>query len=902
MYNNEVKPLTKESHVKFIFPILIALLFSCQTNVPTEQRVKPLSSYSDQEKSEWIKQLEQRMIHKHIGGGEFTIAKSSPAYEIYENSVQQAKKLAQRSLKNFSRYKIKSKSDGSIDKGADWKKLDFDNLVSDFYGLGLALHFYPGNETKAKVSQFLKWMQWSGIQSSQLERKELYYLGGLGRAFFLCEPLMDSQDRNFAIDFLFGKVSDPGKAGVAKALYIAENGPVGNEIGYRQNDVLRGRSESLLCAVFLLADETPEEKSFKLQTFESARKAILLGLTPSKGVYGFLKLDFTASHHMYHYVSAYTPQGLSSLAGMAAFMKDSPWQFSDDQLKYLRGTARELHFYAHKDSVPLGLTGRMFSNDMIAQTYSSLPLAAMAGQEDDLDLLQTFCNTYRDKVGTQYNPISRLNQQGFPGYVFAYAQALKKVEEHQLTPTTLEKVSVYPYSPAMAMQKDNWTAFTKGLSKWWWSYEGGLTASNPQAVYGIYKSHGLLEIAYRDPSDPTGGKTLNPSIREGMDMAHLPGITAPARTDDDMIKDVIGSRLKSNSTSVGGTTLNEKFGLFMFDLKNTPKEMKDPGFSAKKSYFFIGDKIVMLGTGINSQSEKYPIHTTLFQNYLNQQEPETSAIIDHQGNPIREMPYAQNIHHSKSSILLDTEGTAYYLPGDQKIRLERKEVKWAPMTTLPGGRTKQGLKQRQEAALSLKKESSYRALAWIDHGTKPQNASYEYTVLPGSTYPQVKEFRQQQDKNLIYEFKEKSAGAHILHDKENKLWAYALYEDYQSNDKGPLQQVNIQEALPHEHEEVEAHPGYALMIQEQDKNQLSLALSFLDLRLRKAYETGLSPKDKNKVFYGSAPVIVKVLIKGKWSLKSDIPGIELTHIKGKTQILIQCKDGISRNLKLIRSL
>ncbi|WDE97415.1 polysaccharide lyase family 8 super-sandwich domain-containing protein [Lentisphaera profundi] len=883
----------------FLFSLLICLN-SCQTNTESAKANNSKKTYSHQEKLQWLQQLEQRMIHKHSGGGEFTVSKASAGHEIYADSVKQAKKLAQKALKNYPNYKIELNDSGSVIKGNDWQKLNFDQLIEDFYGLGLALHFYPKQENQSKVRSFLKWLRWTDLKSSELDRKQEYYLGGLGRAFFLCNSVMDKQDRDFALDFLFGKVSDPGKAGVAKALYIAEHGPLDKEIGYRQNDVLRGRSESLLCAVFLLPDNTAEEKAHKLASFEMSHKALLLGLTPSKGVYGFLKPDFTASHHMYNYVSAYTPQGLSSLAAMASFMRNSPWQFSDDQLKYLRGAARELHFYAHHDSVPLGLTGRMFSNDMLAQSYSLLPLASIAGQEDDLALLQTFCNTYRKAIGTQYSPLSRLNQQGFPAYASAYAQTLDKVKKLQLKPKTFEKVSSYPYSPSMAMQKNNWTAFAKGMSKWWWSYEGGITASNPQAVYGIYKSHGSLEITYRNPVDPTGGKTLNPSIRKGMDMAHLPGITAPARSSDDMINDVIGSRLKINSTSVGGASLSDKFGLFMFDLKNTPKEMKDPGFTAKKSYFFLGDKIVLLGTGINSDSDKYPIHTTLFQNHLNQEEPEKSPIVDHLAQKITAVPYSNKLANSSTSLLIDADGTAYYLPAGQDIQLERKNVNWAPMSMLPKDRSKKGILVRQKAALALKKESSYRALAWIDHGHHPQNASYEYAVLPATNFTDLKEFQQKQDEKLIYEFKEKSAGAHILHDKENQLWAYALYNDFQAGDKGPLKQVNIHQALPHEHEKVDAHPGYAILIKDKFPKQMDLALSFLDLRLRQAYDTGLGIKKKGAIFYGSAPVIVKVLIQGKWSLDSVTADVTITHTEDKTQILIQCQDGLSRNLKLIQ--
>ena len=160
---------------------------------------------------------------------------------------------------------------------------------------------------------------------------------------------------------------------------------------------------------------------------------------------------------------------------------------------------------------------------------------------------------------------------------------------------------------------------------------------------------------------------------------------------------------------------------------------------------------------------------------------------------------------------------------------------------------------------------------------------------------------EKQDKKEIYTFEEKSASAHILHSKQYKIWAYALYDDYQAENKGLLTNVNIHQALPHEHENVAAHPGYALIMQEDEPNQLKLALSFLDLRLQKDYSDSFFAKKKNAEYYGSAPVIVKLKLKGLWALSTKNPDVELTHIENQTQLLIHCNDGLSKNLNLTTS-
>ena len=149
----------------------------------------------------------------------------------------------------------------------------------------------------------------------------------------------------------------------------------------------------------------------------------------------------------------YTPQALSSLAAMAAFLKGSPWEFSDDELQYLTNTVNETYKYVHFDSVSLGLSGRMFSNNMLEQTFSMLDLAIAAGHENSKSLTQSFLNTFRNEIGTHHAPLERLNQQGFPDYISAFTQAIEKVQKYNIIPKAQAQLSFYPLQSCHGHEK-----------------------------------------------------------------------------------------------------------------------------------------------------------------------------------------------------------------------------------------------------------------------------------------------------------------------------------------------------------------------------------------------------------------------------------------------------------------
>lgn len=848
--------------------------------------------------NEWIDVLEQKMVDRHVGGGAYAISPGETGYDLYAGAVDNAEDRAADSLANYAGYNIQTNASGEVVAGVALSTID-QTLMLDFYGLGLALHIHPGAESEAKARAFVKWLEWAGLTN---ETMAWTYIGAFGRAAFLAHSVLDDADQEYLRDILFGTLGDRK---LEEILYIVENGTFNDNIGMRSADELRQISGALLPAILMLPDGTPAEQQAKQDYLARARNAIVFGATPISGVRGLLKPDYTGSHHYYHYTSAYVPQAAAALAGMAEFLQGSPWQLPEAELDAVKGYARELYFYAQFDHAPNALSGRGFADKaMPSQAYHVLPLAARAGAQPDAELLQVLANTYRaDMTGLTYNPCYRLNQRGFPGHLSTLARARQAAEQQSVSPQFINGVRSYPYSPALAKRKGNWMAFVRGMNKWWWTYEGGISATNPQAYYGIYKSHGSLELRTIDPANPLNGATANPLTRQGMDMSHIPGATTPIRTDADMINDVIVSRLRINSTAVGGVELNQEHGLFMFDLKNCPAEMKDPGFSARKSYFFLGDRIIMLGDNIRSQSpSNYPVHTTLFQNFLDQADRTQSPIRVNSSTEVTADAYSYDQPNlTNSHVLVDADGIAYYVPPGQHLHVERKNNAWRQTVTLTTPKT--DIPGRQAEALALPVDTAYRAFAWLDHGVNPSGDSYEYVVLPQADFTSADSFRQQQDLGLVYEVREKSAQAHIVHDLENDLWAYALYADYAASSNGPLRAVNIQTVLPHAHETVAANPGYAVMMDEGSSNALKLAVSYLDLRMHGDYNPtygfGDPGTNKERYDYGSAPVELNVAVHGAWRVAGATPEIlDVQLTNGTTVLTVYCIDGKSVNVEL----
>lgn len=130
--------------------------------------------------------------------------------------------------------------------------------------------------------------------------------------------------------------------------------------------------------------------------------------------------------------------------------------------------------------------------------------------------------------------------------------------------------------------------------------------------------------------------------------------------------------------------------------------------SARKAWFFGGDAIACLGAGIDAGSDRGPVTTALAQRLLRGQ-VRTSGT-----GPSGDL---EDGTHERRVRWLHHDGVGYLFstPVEASLRIGSREGNWHDIN-------------HQYADEPVEKTLFG---AWIDHGTTPTGATYDYTVTPG---------------------------------------------------------------------------------------------------------------------------------------------------------------------------
>lgn len=156
---------------------------------------------------------------------------------------------------------------------------------------------------------------------------------------------------------------------------------------------------------------------------------------------------------------------------------------------------------------------------------------------------------------------------------------------------------------------------------------------------------------------------------------------------------------------VGGVT-NSEFGAVAFDFKS----VHDP-LSAHKGWFFFDREYVCLGAGISSEAS-YPVFTTLNQSLLK------SEVVVKMKEGFQTLK--KDLHSLKNVSWVLQDSVAYLFPKPANVYVSNRMATgtWQQIT-------------HQAWAVHEPVQAKEVFSLWIDHGVKPQNAGYEYVVVPG---------------------------------------------------------------------------------------------------------------------------------------------------------------------------
>lgn len=259
---------------------------------------------------------------------------------------------------------------------------------------------------------------------------------------------------------------------------------------------------------------------------------------------------------------------------------------------------------------------------------------------------------------------------------------------------------------------------TNGVTgnKYFWRSE---FSSHLREGYGIFtrlnssRTFGAeLRTSYRDElGNPVfwnamGSTAIQVNNREYLDLGpafdwwHYPGVTAPnvKRTE----RGFENRGRNGDGASFTGGTSNGEYGVSVLTLDTA-------GTNAHKSYFSFDEGMVALGAGIVSTSDA-AVHTT-----INQASAKENATVG--GTAVSPGTDQQSVGDARWAFN-DEVGYVFAEGQDVKVSNKTQSGSW------------EGGESLSREAFSL----------YIDHGTEPHAADYDYTVLPAMTPTEVEAY------------------------------------------------------------------------------------------------------------------------------------------------------------------
>lgn len=164
---------------------------------------------------------------------------------------------------------------------------------------------------------------------------------------------------------------------------------------------------------------------------------------------------------------------------------------------------------------------------------------------------------------------------------------------------------------------------------------------------------------------------------------------------------------KDGLTDFVGAVEDGMYGAVVFDFKS-PHDMTE----AKKSWFFFDKEYVCLGTAIKSNPD-LPVVSTVNQCLMR------SDVVVFQDGQVKKLPHENREMEKVKWVYHDKIG--YILPQPATINLsnQTEQGRWSDIT------------DQKNISQEIVNEDVF--MLWFNHGNRPQNASYQYIVVPDVT-------------------------------------------------------------------------------------------------------------------------------------------------------------------------
>ena len=562
------------------------------------------------------------------------------------------------------------------------------------------------------------------------------------------------------------------------------------------------------------------EDAEKVQYLKGFKNYAETWLTPYAKEKNGLKIDYTGFHHDVYYPQ-YSFGAYKSLAQAVNYISGGTYGISTEkreEFKKVLSTARVL---MSEDNFANSLSGRSPLNSIsVSSAYKYLGLIAPVDEQ----LIGAYNYITGGDSDTSFYPTETL-PNGFWQFNFS-------------------TMGVY--------RQGDWVADIKGFNKYFWGTE--IYSSDNR--YGRYQSYGAVEILYPGGFDSSGfdRNGWNWNMAPGTTSIHLPWselVAESSRQDEKTDANFAASlRFASKENNYIDAKLEGEYGIFGMDfIQKDLSTTHNTTFNFKKSVFCFDGKIVCLGSNINNDDTSNNTATNLFQNKLTS----TSTPIVVNSTSISNFPYNPSpLSNTSDHWIIDAYNTGYYIVKGSEIVISRANQ------TSPN-----------EKGSGSDTTGDYTS-AYIDHGTSPANAGYEYVVIPGTSTSDMSTFStaMQTDNTAFYKVIQKDNTAHIVN--YDNLYAYVLFESGTYGNTTPIK----------------SNDSPCLVMTESIQNNLRLSIVQPDLNFA----------DDN----GSSQTITSTLVlNGDWSLYNSSGGnVQITAGSNQTTIQVDLKDGLPIDIEL----
>ncbi len=607
-------------------------------------------------------------------------------------------------------------------------------------------------------------------------------------------------------------------------------------------DYLNTQSYYHLLLIFL--SETQEKQAALLRAYSNYMSVIL---AQQNEEWGF-KVDGTSWHHSGHY-PAYGIGAFNNVPKVINILARTRFRIKTEGHKNFKNAFLTTRLYSQMYDWGFGNAGRHpFSGD-ISRLKQQYLLMANAGNPNgkeviDKDVAAAYLRLWgnNDMVNTTlFTKLNGINKEVLRGYY------------------------TLPYAATAIHRNDQWAAIIKGYSKYVWASEIYVTDNR----YGRYPANGTIQLLNSKGELESGFK------QEGWDWNRFPGATVIYLPLEELEADSPLIMFKSQETFAGATELdgNGVFGMILNEEKGSnadgpSSKIGFPGkLKAKKSVFSFKDKMVCIGTGISSVDGKNPTQTNLFQTFLiNKKDPIYTS-----SNTIIKFPYSNTIPGSNEgkNWLVDPYGNGYHILSDHAISL-KKETQKSYHNKYSVNTGKISL-----AAKGVKDTQGNFASAWINHGLAPKNESYQYVIYPFLSTEDQNNFGNKIRKDKTIEVKRADNIAHIVCDKNTSTTGYSIFEANEDLEVDFIKEVSAPALIIINHNTI---------------NSLTISAVQPDLNFPK--------NERNKLEKYSAPVELKITLKGNWSTSVSDFIKAVDRSENTTIITLSCINGFPRKFQM----